>query len=221
MSFQLKLVKPKKVKHVQAGGVRLYVYEGAGHQSTPYPSVTAILNHVSTFDYDAWAAQIGEEEARRQSKLARERGTAAHAIIENYLLNKPIPKQMPHHKMLGKIFTDIADKHITTVYGIELPGYSNHLRVGGTIDCVARWDGTIAIIDWKTAKEQKRYEWMESYYMQKAAYAVMFEELYGKPVQKLITVVACDDGDQQIVENDRDEWIEQFIAARDSFEQAA
>ena len=46
----------------------------------------------------------------------------------------------------------------------------------------------MAIIDWKTSKYAKKREYIESnYFMQEAAYAVMFEERTGIPVERLVT----------------------------------
>ena len=56
--------------------------------------------------------------------------------------------------------------------------------------------------------------------MQEAAYAVMFEERTGIPVERLVTVVSYDEpnsGCQVFIEN-RDDWIDGFIELREMYD---
>jgi genome maintenance exonuclease 1 len=101
---------------------------------------------------------------------------------------------------------------------LECPLYSDYLRVAGTVDCIAEWNGRLSIIDFKTSRKVKKRDWIENYFMQEAAYAVMFEERTGKKVSQLVTVIAVDNEDPQVFIEHRDEWIWKFIDARSEFE---
>ena len=78
----------------------------------------------------------------------------------------------------------------------------------------------MAIIDWKTSKYAKKREYIESYFMQEAAYAVMFEERTGIPVERLVTAVAYDEpnGGCQLFVEKRDDWIGKFIELREMYD---
>lgn len=97
---------------------------------------------------------------------------------------------------------------------------SDHLRAAGTVDCIAEWDGQMSIIDWKTSKKPKRRDWIKNYFMQAAAYAVMFEENTDIPVRQLVIAMACEDGESRLYIEDRDTWIDEFIKVRDQYEKS-
>jgi genome maintenance exonuclease 1 len=96
--------------------------------------------------------------------------------------------------------------------------YSDYLRVAGTVDCIAEYDGTLSIIDFKTSRKPKKKEWIESYFMQTAAYAVMFEEMTKKPIKQLVIMITVDGSEPQVFIENRDDWIWNFVDARSEFE---
>ena len=69
--------------------------------------------------------------------------------------------------------------------------YSDILRVAGTTDCIADYNGKLSIIDFKTSKKIKKEEWVEDYYIQTFAYALMFEELTGIAIEQVVILIAC------------------------------
>ena len=129
--------------------------DGKRHYVTPdknYPSITTVLSVLSEKSINAWKKRIGEEAANKISYRASTRGTAVHELIEKYVNNDPnyLAGYMPN--IVGNFLTvkDILDERIGTVFGQELPLYSDHLGVAGRVDCVAEFDGKISIIDYKT-----------------------------------------------------------------------
>ena len=78
--------------------------------------------------------------------------------------------------------------------------YSDHLRIAGTVDCVAEHEGKLSVIDFKTSKKPKPKEWIEHYFVQCAAYACMFYEITGIAIKKLVIIMACEDGDCVVYE---------------------
>src|SRR6056300_914193 len=148
-----------------------------------YPSITTVLSILSEDSIRAWRARVGEEKANQISRVASTRGTTVHNII---------------------------DEGVTKVYQQEAPLYSKHLGVAGRVDCVGQWNGKDSIIDWKTSRKFKKKEWISSYFMQCAAYAIMWEERTGMPIKQLVVCIAGDEGAQVFVE-DRDNWTEELI----------
>ena len=220
MKFDLNLITDLPVlEQVEIDGVRHYTSED-GSIEKPYPSVTTVLSadEGKQKSLAKWRARVGEEEADRISLRATTRGTAVHEVLEDYILGQePRTKHMPHIYAMADDLKRLADKHISNIRMVEGQLFSHHLRVAGTVDLVADFDGKPAIIDWKTSNYHKKKDHVTSYFMQESAYAVMFEERTGIPVQQLVTLIACNDGAQMFVE-DRDEWIGQFVGMRNKYE---
>ena len=78
------------------------------------------------------------------------------------------------------------------------------------MDCVGQWNGKDSIIDWKTSRKEKKKEWISNYFMQAAAYAIMWEERTGNPIKQLVVAIAGDEGAQIFIE-DRDNWTDDLI----------
>jgi len=58
-----------------------------GPNGNKYPSVTTVLSILTEDGIREWRARVGEEEANKISHRASTRGTAVHAIIEDYINN--------------------------------------------------------------------------------------------------------------------------------------
>lgn len=177
-----------------------------------YPSITTVLSILSREAIQKWRERVGEEEANRISRVASSRGTKIHNIIEKYIANDPeyLQGEMPHNIQTFKDIQPIVDQNLSKIYSIEAPLYSKHLGVAGRVDCVGVWNGQDSIIDWKTSRKEKKKEWISSYFMQAAAYAIMWEERTGRPIKQLVVAIAGDMGPQVFIE-DRDNWTEKLI----------
>ena len=100
----------------------------------------------------------------------------------------------------------ILDERLSLVYGQELALYSDHLKLAGRVDCVGVFDGKISIIDYKTSKKTKKFEWVKNYFIQETFYAIAWEERTGIPIKQLVTIIAVDDAEPQVFIEDRDNW---------------
>ena len=89
--------------------------------------------------------------------------------------------------------------HSNNIYLQEAALYSDQLEVAGRVDCIAEFDGVLSIIDFKTSAEPKRDSYLYDYFVQETAYACMLLEQYNIRVEQLVTIVACEDGDTQVV----------------------
>lgn len=177
-----------------------------------YPSVTTVLSILTEDSIREWRARVGEETANKISHRASTRGTAVHAIIEDYINNEPeyAKKYMPNVYDNFLSVKSVLDDRIGKVYAQECALYSEHLGVAGRVDCIADFDGKISIIDFKTAKKPKKAEWITNYFIQESAYAIMWEERTGMPITQLVTIVAVDNEQPQIFIEHRDKWTEQL-----------
>ena len=173
------------------------------------PSITTVLSILSRESIAKWRARVGAEEANRISHRASTRGTAVHAIVEKYIDNDENFKDGYTPDIISS-FLDlkpILDDRIGRVYAQEAPLYSNHLGVAGRVDCVADFDGRRSIIDFKTSLKPKRLDWIKNYFMQEAAYAIMWEERTGQPITQLVTIISVDNHEPQIFVEHRDNWV--------------
>ena len=173
------------------------------------PSITTVLSILSRDSIMKWRRRVGAEEANRISHRASTRGTAVHAIIEKYINNEENFKDGYTPDIISS-FLDlkpIMDDRIGRVYAQEAPLYSNHLGVAGRVDCIADFDGKLSVIDFKTSLKPKRYDYITNYFMQEAAYAIMWEERTGRPITQLVTIISVDNNDPQVFIEHRDNWV--------------
>ena len=89
---------------------------------------------------------------------------------------------------------------ISDIHAIEAPLFSRNLCIAGRVDCIAKFDNELAIIDFKTTKNLKKEEHLEKFFVQEAAYAYMYYELTGVEVDKLVTLSVAEDGSMQVAQ---------------------
>ena len=162
-------------------------------------SITSITSHFNKEIFVNWRKKVGNEEADRITKAATKRGTDMHTLTENYLYNKNLPEVPPISEFLFKIAKGELNK-INNIYALEGPLYSRQLGVAGTVDCIAEYDGELAIIDFKTSKKPKPREWIEHYFVQAMAYGCMLYEMHNISIKKLVIIMACENGECKVYE---------------------
>ena len=185
-----------KAKTTEQG--RRYFVEG-----NAYPSVTTVIGEKKKDNILQWRRRVGEEEANAISKRASTRGNKCHKLAEDYLSNKSLDRYRDDVLSLG-MFHQIRpyiDK-INNIHALEESLYSHTLRLAGRVDCIAEYDNELAIIDFKTSTKYKREEWIQDYFSQETAYAIMFQELTGLKVKQLVTIIATEQGTPQIFVKD-------------------
>ena len=181
-----------KAKTTEQG--RRYFVEG-----NAYPSVTTVIGEKKKKSIVEWRRKVGDEEANKISKRATTRGNKCHKLAEDYLSNKPLDRYKDDVLSLG-LFHQIRpyiDK-INNIHALEESLYSHTLRLAGRVDCIAEYDEELAIIDFKTSTKFKREEWIQDYFSQETAYAIMFQELTGLKVKQLVTIIAVETGTPQV-----------------------
>ena len=181
-----------KAKTTEQG--RRYFVEG-----NAYPSVTTVIGEMKKKSIIEWRRKVGEEEANAISKRATTRGNKCHKLAEDYLSNKPLDRYRDDVLSLG-LFHQIRpyiDK-INNIHALEESLYSHTLKLAGRVDCIAEYDNELAIIDFKTSTKFKREEWIQDYFSQETAYAIMFQELTGLKVKQLVTIIAVETGTPQV-----------------------
>jgi genome maintenance exonuclease 1 len=187
-----------KLEREEIDGVRYYKLPGEDKLSR-LVSITSVTSFHNRHIFENWRKKVGEEEANRINKKATSRGTDLHSLVENYLLNEQLPEVQPISNFLFKIAKEKLG-NINNIHALESSLYSKQLGIAGTVDCIAEYNGELAVIDFKTSKKPKPKNWVEHYFVQCAAYACMFYEITGIPVKKLVILMACEDGDCVVYE---------------------
>ena len=183
---------------VTIDGKRYYVTPSGGN----YPSVTTVIsgNAKKQAGLAKWRAKVGKEKAQAVSNRAAGRGTRYHKLVEDYLnneLDNTKYKDQPLPWIMFNSSRDILNR-INNIYLQEAALYSDHLQIAGRVDCIAEYEGELAIIDFKTSAEPKKEEYLYDYYVQECPYACMLQERYKLGVKKLVTIVSCENGDTQV-----------------------
>ena len=163
------------------------------------PSITSVTSFYNREIFVKWRKRVGIEEANRITKKATTRGTDFHEAAQAYLENRdlvwedylPATKFMFHH---AKPYLD----KINNIHAIERTLYSEYLGLAGRVDCIAEYDGELAVIDFKTSEKIKPEKWMENYFVQEMFYAAAYYELTEIPVTKLITIMVTPGGEVEV-----------------------
>lgn len=206
---------PKLTRKTTETGRRYFTPEG-----NTYPSVTTVLSELSKKSIMEWRKRVGEEQANQISHQAASRGTTVHQICEDYLNNKNdyLKDVMPNNIASFNDIKPIIDQHINNVWFQEEFLYSDQLKCAGQVDCIAEWDGELAIIDFKTSRKQKKEEWIQNYFMQTAFYAAAFYERTGVPIKRSVILITVDNDLPQVFVKTPYDYLGKFINARKSYE---
>ena len=193
-------------------GKRFYVTP----DGNAYPSITSILSLQDKPGLKKWREDVGEKEAKRISQESMRIGTAVHQMCEFYL-NNLVVKLDKSEKVIRDTFNRMRFLlgNIDNIVGTEITLYSDLLRVAGTADCIAEYNGIPSVIDFKTSRKPKKEEWIDDYYMQTFAYKLMFEEMTGIEIKQVVILIACvDQFDVQVFKkpaSDSDKYLTKLV----------
>jgi len=175
-----------------------------------YPSITTMLQKTQTPEkqqsLQSWRDQeIAADYITQQAAVI---GSETHKLIENYLNGKEI---MEKFKLLSEAhFNNLlpfVDK-INDIQGIELRLYSDKLKLAGTSDCIANYDGKLSIIDYKTKRSNQREEWLTDHFIQATSYGVMFKELTGIKVEQIVILISSEKNTRMEFTKNPDDYID-------------
>ena len=184
------------------------------------PSVTTVLSSLDKGHLDVWRKRVGEVEADKITNQAKNRGTAIHKLAEDYLMNKEdyhvgaMPINLYDFKNHLKPY---LDGRVDNILGIEYPLFSKRLKTAGRTDLIADWDGSPAIIDFKTSRKPKKEEWITNYKMQAAFYAAALYEMTGIEVKQSVILISVDNDEPQVFVQNVYTWISEFIKVRNQY----
>ena len=209
MLFDHKAAHLPEINTTTIDGKRYYITP----EGNKYPSITTVLSDRGKEGIVAWRKKVGEDKANHITRTATNRGTKFHTICEDYLNNNDVTK---HKKdfLPYAMFIELKNSLMLKINNIraqECGLYSDKYKVAGRVDCVAEFDGKLSIIDYKTSRKTKKYEWCHSYFMQECFYAIAWEERTGQPITQLVTIISVDDAPAQVFIEHRDNWDKKLL----------
>ena len=199
------------IEHVPVQIPRAVLVEGHRYRTPAgavYPSVTTVLGATKTVDavdgMEAWRARVGGDVADYITQEAAETGSQAHALNEAYVTGQEYDGARLLARAHHQNFIPYLNR-MGRIYGAELPLYSDMMRVAGTADCIAEYDGHVSIIDYKTKRVPQQPDWISDYHIQTAAYSMMFTVLTGIRIERCVILVSSEqDTTQEFLSDPRD-----------------
>lgn len=186
-----------------------------------YPSITTVLSILNKEAIMKWRKRVGEKEADRISKRATVKGTRVHKYFEDYINNETVlfeSKDFLAKESFYKL-KPVVDMNVDGVVLQEERLYSDYLEIAGQVDLIAHFGGKLSIIDFKTASKPKKEEWIQNYFMQASAYAIMYEERTGTPVPRIVLLIAVDHEEPQIFVRKRDDYVDALLDTRKRYKE--
>ena len=179
---------------------------------TKLPSVTTVLGAQKKQAIMEWRKRVGEEVANQISGVATRRGTAVHTLCEKYLNNETVSLQMNDSYEMFHSIKPFLNK-INNIHYQEQALWSKQLGMAGRTDCIGEYDGVLSSIDFKTSKKVKSHEDIEDYFWQTTAYALMYEEMVGVPIDQLVIIMAVENRPPLVFIQKTEDHIEGLVKA--------
>ncbi len=198
-------------KGKRKGKYRFYDING-----TNYPSVTSVLGVRKKVELQQWRDRIGENVANWEMGRAARRGTATHNLIENYIKGEPLEERSVLPLGLFKLMKPYVDQ-INNVHCLETVLYSSKYKLAGQVDCIAEYNGKLSVIDFKTANKERKEEWIDNYFLQCTAYALMYEELFKKDIEQVVVIIGGEDGSMATYIKDKKDYISKLETVLEDF----
>ena len=168
------------------------------------PSVTTVLSSMAPVSkimaLIAWRKRVGTSEANRRTRLAADRGTWLHGVIEdlfngedieNHLKNRP--KWQPYFAAIEP-FLDLIEKPLLAESAVAWWNEEEKMGYSGTLDQLALMaDGSIALMDWKSSYKVKPDYQLADYKKQLGAYSLAAEQMYNINIDSAYCVISVYD----------------------------
>lgn len=199
----------KNIQNIDSSTGRVY--------DTPsglYPSVTTVLSKTANkHGLLAWRNKIGNEEADKIVKQSAERGSRMHAYLEAYMeeyttatidnANTFVKKSgllqeaYDIQVMTKNILKFLANQNFTSI-AQEIAVWDDELKIAGRCDNIGYMFNKLVLLDYKSARAEKKREYVEDYFLQCTAYCKAFNQLFDEKITAFHILVANELGGFQL-----------------------
>jgi len=198
------------------------------------PSVTTVLSSMAPVGKIMalinWRKRVGNEEANRRTRLAADRGTWMHGVIEDLFNGEDIENHLEHRPEWHPYFTaiepflELIEKPLLAESAVAWWGGDDGIGYSGTLDQLALMaDGAIALMDWKTSYKVKPDYQLADYKKQLGAYSLAAEQIYGIDIEAAYCVISVYDPEEpkreaelQVLQMDGFELVQQQAVMKDT-----
>jgi len=198
------------------------------------PSVTTVLSSMAPVGKIMalinWRKRVGNEEANRRTRLAADRGTWMHGVIEDLFNGEDIEGHLDHREEWRPYFTaiepflELIEKPILAESAVAWWDDGEKIGYSGTLDQLALMaDGSIALMDWKTSYKVKPDYQLADYKKQLGAYSMAAEQLYEVDIDQAFCVISVYDpevpdreAELQVLQMDGFELVQQQAVMQDT-----
>jgi CRISPR/Cas system-associated exonuclease Cas4 (RecB family) len=179
-------INKQELQRIEENGKRFYVTP----EGNRYPSVTTVTGHAKKAFFAEWRKNNPDE-----AKRVTVRGTRFHSLVEKYLNNEVMDRKKINFADLF-LFSqaEVEIDKIDNIHLLETTLWSDTLKLAGRVDCIAEFDGRLSVIDFKSASKEKPASDIKEYFMQATAYAIMYQERYGKAIDNIVIIMSSEDG---------------------------
>ena len=170
-------------------GERFYTTE----EGKKYPSVTTVLAAWPNPAIENWIKRVGEKTAENIRRESLNFGSLTHEILEiifnnNFMkLNNEDYTPMKYGGSIeaatSLVSRIVKSGELGPILGLESSLYDDNLKVAGTLDCLAYYNGKLTVFDFKTTR--KNLNIRVEHLIQCAAYSTMFSNYSGIPVEQI------------------------------------
>jgi genome maintenance exonuclease 1 len=177
-----------------------------------YVSVTTVLSAVSDKSWlEEWRKAVGADVADKITRDAAARGTSMHDIIERHFLGK-LREEDRGTSGWNLYRSLLIYLRKVTPLSLELPLWSDRLRIAGRTDCIGVYEGRVSIIDFKSSRREKRAENINDYFLQCTLYALMLYELLDIECKQIVVLIGSDEGFPQVFKRETRNYVEEAIS---------
>lgn len=197
-------------KRISLDGKRHYITEGFPNvpEGMVLPSVTTVLSSMAPVGKIMalinWRKRVGADEANRRTRLAADRGTWMHGVLEDYFDGEDIEHHLekasdwrPYFEAVEPFLEGVIEPLLVES---AVAWYDDSLAMGysGTLDMVARMtNGAVALVDWKSSYKEKPDYQLADYKRQLGAYSMAAAQMYQQPIDEAWCVIACYDPENE------------------------
>lgn len=156
-------------------------------------SVTTMLGRTGDHTWlEDWRERLGAEAADAETQRCADRGEAVHLACELYLKNAPMKEVLAAAGQYVFMFKQLFPylNRMSKIYAQEIPLFSEVLGLAGRVDLIGVYEGTPAIVDFKTSNVIKTRGMIEDYSIQLCLYSVMFQQMFNVKIDRLVNIIA-------------------------------
>ncbi|MBM32581.1 MAG: hypothetical protein CL764_07005 [Chloroflexi bacterium] len=170
-------------------GERFYTTENGEN----YPSVTTVLAAWPNPAIENWIKRVGEKNAENIRRESLNFGSLTHEILELIFNNDFIKLNNEDYtptkyggsiEAAASLVSRIVNSgELGPILGLESSLYDNNLKIAGTLDFLAYYNGKLTVFDFKTTR--KNLNIRIDHLIQCSAYSTMFSNYSGIPIEQI------------------------------------